>query len=179
MKLSAIATELAAIQGDLISTIRPALQVYVTYVTYVKAFGLDSTYLSAVCYGVDKSMAAGATFNQACHDAASTLATRITELVSEVVEFDAAENGKQDLADIDNEDYLNLVSYACSWFKYYFGVDYEDAPLDEDGKFTISERDFDVIDTIYDGYPCDMIANRNAPELDTSDLVLTLMDLRD
>lgn len=176
MKLSAIATELAAIQGDLISTIRPALQVYVTY---VKAFGLDNTYLSAVCYGVDKSMAAGATFQQACHDAASTLATRITELVSEVVEFDAAENGKQDLADIDNEDYLSLVSFACGWFKYYFGVDDNDVPLDDGGKFTISERDFELIDTIYDGYPCDMIANRKAPELDTSDLIGTLMDLRD
>lgn len=176
MKLSAIATELAAIQGDLISTIRPALQVYVTY---VKAFGLDNTYLSAVCYGVDKSMAAGATFQQACHDAASTLATRITELVSEVVEFDAAENGKQDLADIPDADYLSLVSFACGWFKYYFGVDADDIPLDEGGKFTISERDFELIDTIYDGYPCDMIANRKAPELDTSDLIGTLMDLRD
>lgn len=176
MKLSAIATELAAIQGDLISTITPALQVYVTY---VKAFGLDSTYLSAVCYGVDKSMAAGATFNQACHDAASTLATRITELVSEVVEFDAAENGKQDLADISDADYLSLVSFACGWFKYYFGVDADDIPLDEGGKFTINERDFELIDTIYGGYPCDMIANRKAPELDTSDLIGTLIDLRD
>lgn len=172
MKLSAIATELAAIQGDLISTIAPALQVYVTY---VKAFGLDSTYLSAVCFGVDKSMAAGATFNQACHDAASTLATRITELVSEVVEFDAAENGKQDLADIPDADYLSLVSGACGWFKYYFGVDAEDKPLDDGGKFTINERDFELIDTIYGGDPRDIIANRNAPELDTSDLVLTLM----
>lgn len=175
MKLSAIATELAAIQGDLIRTITPALQVYVTY---VKAFGLDNTYLSAVCYGVDKSMAAGATFKQACHDAASTLATRITELVSEVVEFDAAENGKQDLADISDEDYLSLVSYACGWFKYYFGAS-DEGPLDDDGKFTINERDFELIDTIYDGYPRDMIANRNAAELDTSDLIVTLMWLRD
>lgn len=175
MKLSAIATELAAIQGDLIHTITPALQVYVTY---VKAFGLDNTYLSAVCYGVDKSMAAGATFQHACYEAASTLATRITELVSEVVEFDAAENGKQDLADISDEDYLSLVSYACGWFKYYFGES-DEGPLDDNGKFTINERDFEPIDAIYGWYPRDMIDNRNAPELDTSDLILTLMDLRD
>ena len=174
MKLSAIATELAAIQGDLIRTITPALQVYVTY---VKVFGLDDTYLSAVCYGVDKSMAAGATFKQACHDVASTLATRITELVSEVVEFDAAENGKQDLVDMPDADYLSLVSYACGWFKYYFGES-DEGPLDDDGKFTINERDFDLIATIYDGDPCDMIANRKAMELDTSDLIVTLMCLR-
>ena len=94
------------------------------------------------------------------------------------MEFDAAENGKQDLADISDEDYLSLVRYACGWFKYYFGVS-DEGPLDDNGKFTINERDFELIDTIYDGYPRDMIANRNAAELDTSDLIVTLMWLRD
>ena len=174
MKLSAIATELAAIQGDFIRDITPSLKLYVAY---VKAFGLDpNLYLPYVGYGVDKQLAAGASFDQACSNVASSIATRVAELVSAVIEHEAAEHGTKDLALLDDRDYLACLSNALSYVRLFFGYDIDDNEPDPE-KFTVDVKYFDLIDRVYSGYPQDMIDNAAADlDLDEVALVNVIID---
>ena len=174
MKVSQIATELESMLGGFIRDITPSLKMYVAY---VKAFGLDpNLYLPYVGYGVDKQLAAGASFDQACSNVASSIATRVAELVSAVIEHEASEHGTKDLALLDDRDYLACLSNALSYVRLYFGYEVDEDDLDPE-KFTVDVKYFDLIDRVYSGYPQDMIDNAAADlDLDEVALVNVIID---
>lgn len=174
MKLSRVATEVAALMGEFIRDITPSLKMYVTH---VKAFGLDPDLcLPNVGYGVDKQLAAGASFDQACSNVASSIATRVAELVSAVIEHEAAEHGTKDLASLDDRDYLACLANSLSYVRLYFGYEVDEGDLDP-FKFTVDVKYFDLIDRVYSGDPQDMIDNAAADlDLDEVALVNVIID---